>query len=291
MPSVAIDEDICTFVQRPFIRALVHRLTPTAVTPNQVTLLRALLGVASGLLLATGTPQLLGLSALCLILSGILDGVDGQLAAAKGCASLSGRILDGAADVLVFGAMQIGIYCHARPLLEEAGWAGDGGLALVVLAVSVLQLIGFNFWDYHKNRMRRLTGDRRGTVHRPRAVQELLQQGGAAPRRVMLRAYLGYCRIQALLSRDQRPIRVWPSDGPEAALAGRALRPVARGWSYLGQTTSETVFATVVLIAAFYPLFTSYFLLGLMILLPPYIVAMRIWTVAVDGRLRAAGII
>ena len=54
MPSVTIDEDICTYVQRPFVKAFVRRLTPTAVTPNQVTLLRALLGVLSAALLATG---------------------------------------------------------------------------------------------------------------------------------------------------------------------------------------------------------------------------------------------
>jgi len=69
MRFVTIDEDIYTYVQRPFVRAFVRRLTPTAVTPNQITLLRALLGIASGVLLATGTPPFLVLSALCLVLS------------------------------------------------------------------------------------------------------------------------------------------------------------------------------------------------------------------------------
>ena len=294
MRFVTIDEDICVYVQKPFVMAFVRRLTPTAVTPNQITLLRALLGVASGILLATGKPSLFMLSAMCLILSGILDGVDGQLAAAKGCASLSGRVLDGAADAVVFIAMQVGIYTHIGPQLAAAGWAswaGSGGLLMLVVAATLVQLVGFNFWDYHKNRMRRLTGDRRGAVHRPEEVRDLMRQGGPGRRRLVLRAYLAYCRVQSFLSRDRGPIAAWPSDTPEAAFAARALRPLVRGWSYLGQATGETGYALVVLGAVFLPLVTWYYLFGLLIVLPPYIVTMRIWTVAVDRRLRAAGVI
>jgi len=291
MPSVAIDEDICTFVQRPFIRAFVRRLTPTAVTPNQVTMLRALLGVASGALFATGTPPLMVLSAFSLILSGILDGVDGQLAVAKGCASLSGRILDGAADGVVFVAMQVGIYIYLRPHLGEFGWTGDGALALLVVSVSVLQLIGFNFWDYYRNRLRRLTGDGRGTLHTPQAVHDMLEQDGVGSSRFLLRAYLAYCRIQSILSRDRRGVGIWPSDAPEAAAAGRALGPVVRGWSYLGQTNGEAIFSVVILVAIFHPPVAWYFLLGLLILLPPYIVTLRIWTAVADGRLRTSGVV
>lgn len=291
MPSVAFDEDICTFVQRPFIKAFVRRLTPTAVTPNQVTLMRAMLGMVSGILLATGVSPLMALAALCVIVSGILDGVDGQLAVAKGCTSLSGRILDGAADGVVFLAMQVGIYFYLRLHLGDLGWLGDGTLALLVVSVSVLQLIGFNFWDYHRNRLRRLTGDSRGTLHTPEAVHDMLQQEGAGRRRFLLRAYLAYCRIQSVLSRDRHGVDSWPAEAPEAAAAGRVLGPVVRGWSFLGQTNSEAVFSVVILFAIFHPPVAWYFLIGLLILLPPYIVTMRIWTAVADRRLRTAGAI
>jgi phosphatidylglycerophosphate synthase len=291
MRSGAIDEDICIYVQRPLVVAFVRRLTQSAVTPNQITLLRALLGVIGGALLATGRPSFLIASALCLILSGILDAVDGQLAAAKGCASLSGRIFDGVADAVVFTAMQIGLYYHVRAQLSEIAWVGEGGFVLLVVVASVLQLVGFNYWDYHKNRTRQLTGDPRGVVHRPETVRDLLWQGGNGAQRMMLLCYLAYCRFQSFLARDRRPIRAWPSTAPEAAIAGRTLRSLVRGWSYLGQATNETILAFAVLGAVLNPLFTWYFLLGLLVVLPPYIVVMRIWSAAVEGRLRAAGVI
>ena len=69
MPSVTIDEDICIYVQRPFVTAFVRRLTPTAVTPNQITLLRALLGGAFFGLIAiiggVGLYRLLNLARRC----------------------------------------------------------------------------------------------------------------------------------------------------------------------------------------------------------------------------------
>lgn len=65
------------FIHPPVENALVRLLLPTPVTPNMVTLLTALLGVAAIWLFAVGKPWwALGL----VLLVGPLDGVDGKLA-------------------------------------------------------------------------------------------------------------------------------------------------------------------------------------------------------------------
>jgi phosphatidylglycerophosphate synthase len=288
MRSAAIDEAVCIYAQRPFAMVFVRRLASTSVTPNQVSVLRAAFGVLGGALLATGVPAFLVLAAVCLILTGFLDSVDGELAAAKGCASFSGRIFDGLADGLVYLAIQVGIYFQVSGHLA----AGDrGGLILALVAVSLLQLVAFNMWDFHKSRARRVTGNGRGTAHRPQAVRELLRGADTRSARFVLRGYLGYCCIQTFLVRDRRRTRIWPSDTAEAAFAERALRPIVRGWSILGQATYEAVVALAALVAVFYPLCLWVFVLGLLIVLPVYVVAMCIWTAAVDRRLHEAGIV
>jgi phosphatidylglycerophosphate synthase len=65
------------FIHPPIENALVRLLAPTAVTPNMVTLLTAVVGIGAGVAFATG---LLWTGLILALITGPLDGVDGKLA-------------------------------------------------------------------------------------------------------------------------------------------------------------------------------------------------------------------
>jgi phosphatidylglycerophosphate synthase len=72
--------DFPALVHAPIEKSLVSRLCRTAITPNQITLLTALLGLAVTFLYADGY---LWTGVLLALVIGILDGVDGKLARLK----------------------------------------------------------------------------------------------------------------------------------------------------------------------------------------------------------------
>jgi phosphatidylglycerophosphate synthase len=78
--------------------AISRRLMRLPITPNQVTVLAGLLGVACGLLASVGGYWPMLLAALGFQLNSILDGIDGEIARAKLLESRLGQWLDTLAD-------------------------------------------------------------------------------------------------------------------------------------------------------------------------------------------------
>lgn len=101
--SDSSDEPVNIYLQRPIAGAIVFVLYRTPITPNQLTLISTLFGIAGGLLLAQflplGEPSLLW-SALCFYLKDIFDSADGQLARAKQQFSRRGRFYDSLGDFI-----------------------------------------------------------------------------------------------------------------------------------------------------------------------------------------------
>ena len=108
---------------------LVYPLRHSAVTPNHLTTVRLLTGVAACVLFATGDPGLVNVGALCFALSGFFDHADGELARITGKTSRSGHYYDLAsdavADILLFAGIGIGLM-H--------GALGTGALFMGILA-------------------------------------------------------------------------------------------------------------------------------------------------------------
>lgn len=105
-----VEELVDEYIHRPLARRIVDVLVHTPITPNQVTLVAALIGVVAGVLLglSAGHPlRLLG-AGLLLFASVVLDCCDGQLARRKKISSTYGAILDGLGDYAVGISMGIG---------------------------------------------------------------------------------------------------------------------------------------------------------------------------------------
>jgi len=120
-------------------RRLVKPLQHTAVTPNHLTSVRLLFGIAAACAFARGGYAWMNGGALLLVISNFLDHTDGELARISGKSSRIGHwydlISDIAVTVLLFTAIGVGVGTRSVTVL------GVSPLALGVLSGSAVALI------------------------------------------------------------------------------------------------------------------------------------------------------
>jgi len=129
-------------VERPISLAISRRLAASAVTPNQMTLISVVIGLASAPLFLSPLGRWQTLGALLLLAHSILDGCDGELARLRFQETRWGGLLDFWGDNVVHSAV---FACMS------VGWSRtDGGMLPVLLGVSaVLGTLGsasFVYW-------------------------------------------------------------------------------------------------------------------------------------------------
>jgi len=94
------DELINIYLQRPLASLVTRAVYFTTVTPNQITVIATLFGIAGGIFLGVQDAHLTS-AAICFYLKDIFDSADGQLARAKQLYSRHGRFLDSIGDYIV----------------------------------------------------------------------------------------------------------------------------------------------------------------------------------------------
>ncbi|CAD6538117.1 hypothetical protein LMG28727_03547 [Paraburkholderia kirstenboschensis] len=120
-------------------RRLVTPLINTRVTPNHLTTLRLLIGVAGALCLARGGFAWVNAGAALIVLSNFVDHTDGELARISGKSSRIGHFYDLASDALVTVMLFIGMGVGAGAsniggLTVAPGWLGAvAGIAVAVI--------------------------------------------------------------------------------------------------------------------------------------------------------------
>jgi phosphatidylglycerophosphate synthase len=119
--KIAFDEAIA--------RVIVRKLAPLGVSPNLVTTLVLLLGIAAGLMLASGERWAMHLGAGLFMAAMLFDHVDGNLARATGKTSKFGHYYDHVAMATTYTAMFIGVGVG-----HSQGFLGLYALPLGVLA-------------------------------------------------------------------------------------------------------------------------------------------------------------
>jgi len=124
--------------------ALSRALVRTAITPNVITALSLLVGLAGAVLLANTTVWMAELGSLLLWASAIFDGCDGEVARLRLLTSAFGARFDMATDdaihLATFGAVVIHVH-RGRPDLSLTGPAVSFLLGIMVSMVSVWWLI------------------------------------------------------------------------------------------------------------------------------------------------------
>ena len=154
-------------------RWVVGLLYPTSVTPNQITFLSLVSGLASAAFYISGIPDALVWGAVFLYGKVFLDNVDGNLARVRGTASRFGRFLDSLTDFGVTFLVYIAVtLVMVRPTGEPGYWV----LGLLGMVACFMQSTFFVFYlvnytsrvgSYEKNRV-----DERVTIEDRVSVKE-----------------------------------------------------------------------------------------------------------------------
>ncbi len=129
-------------VQRPWdarlARWLITPLKGTWVTPNHLTTVRLVVGLAAAVAFMPGTYRWSILAALMLVLSNFLDHTDGELARLTGKTSRFGHLYDLASDalitILLFVAIGVGVGARSGEVFEIPP-AAIGAIAGVAVAL------------------------------------------------------------------------------------------------------------------------------------------------------------
>lgn len=221
-----VEEWVDQRIHRPLARRVVALLVRTPITPNQVTLLSALVGVAAALAVARGAHEArwCAIGGVLLFVSVVLDCCDGQLARARQVSSTYGAILDGVADYVVGASIGIGAgYFMATVHHSRWYWL----LALAGIASSAVQSALF---DHAKTRyLARVGGGYSEREEDPTRLAAERQRAWRERRlkdALLLAVYLQYSRAQ------QSALRIPPAADPVAHRAAHAGR--MRAWTWLG---------------------------------------------------------
>ncbi len=131
-------------------RRLILPLKDTWVTPNHLTTVRLVVGIAAALAFIPGAYGWSNLGALLLILSNFLDHTDGELARVSGKSSRIGHVYDLASDafvtILLFIAIGVGVGAKSGVALEippaVLGAVAGGSIALIFFLRMRIERVG-----------------------------------------------------------------------------------------------------------------------------------------------------
>lgn len=229
------------------------------LTPTQVTIIGAVVGVAGGALLYSEGLGLVGVA--LLIAHGLIDSADGQLARRTGQVSELGRVLDGVAGYLTHAAMFIAI---------GLGHMHRGGSSLILISMflaGIASIIHAQFYDHHRTVYGAIVRQGRVRRNEPAKVSGWLRG-----------PYEWYSAMQRLLIESHAEV--------EAAVQTRAageivsaedrqryrarFRRLVRGWNWLGDNPRR--YATAVFVCIGRP-----DLLFAFILVPMNLTCLALW--------------
>jgi phosphatidylglycerophosphate synthase len=157
LKPLEVEEPIDVWVHRPPAYVLARILLPTPVSPNAVTVCSILLGIAAGIaIFVSHAPWHLPMAGALVFASAVFDCADGQLARLRKSSSAFGRMLDGAADLVVSSVVVLGSMWLIARKFTEPTW-----LCVLVIALALLTTVTGSFhttmYDQYKNVFLRLT--------------------------------------------------------------------------------------------------------------------------------------
>lgn len=229
---VEVEEGLDLILFRPLAYGLVKLVQPTSITPNQITFVSLVSGLASAACFWQGTPAFFLWGAILLFLTNVFDCADGMLARVRGTSSLTGYLFDGLVDyttnTTVFIAVLHGLYVYS------------GHLAFIWL-VGVPAGLVYAWWCAMVDRFRNEWLDKvYGRRRDPKLeLAGMRQQAADFPRgthrwdRILIWAYGLYVK---LWYSAPAPQAVCPGEGVPLEAWMRARKPVMQAAVFLGPT-------------------------------------------------------
>src|SRR5689334_16474802 len=152
-----VEETIDVYVHRPIAYVLARAMFPLPISPDAVTGLSILAGIASAVSLLASFPHHLQVGGLLLFFSAVLDCADGQLARMRKTSSVFDRMLDGTADLITVAAVAPASLWVMWCQLTIPLWV-KGTVLLVTCIAVVTTSFHSTMYDHYKNVFLRLTG-------------------------------------------------------------------------------------------------------------------------------------
>jgi phosphatidylglycerophosphate synthase len=218
-----IEELADVYFFRPFGMVFARAAHGVGLSATTVTFIGTAVGVAGGALLARPESAFAGF--LVLVLHGVLDSSDGQLARMTNTSSDFGRMMDGIGGYVTHTAIYLGILASA--LVRGSGW-NVGWLCGLAAAANVVHA---QMYDYHRNAWVSIVA--KGEPTRP--VFDSLRSGVVGVYESMQRALAGlHPTVEALIATRQQDGHVIEEDRQRYR---RCFYWPVRGWNLLGDNT------------------------------------------------------
>ncbi len=274
-----IEELVDVYFFRRLGYLVAHAARLVRLTPNAVSIAAAAIGVAGGILLYW--PHLAPLGFLLLVLHGIVDSADGQLARMTNNTSEIGRILDGVSGYVTHTAIFLAIALGS--IAAGASW----WVLVLAAAAGASAAIQAQLYDYHRDSYARCAI--RGVIPHTRAVPPGPRRTGvpalltdlASRYETAQRRLAGvHPEVEGALARRSEAGQVRADD--RVRYRARFYWPV-RGWNALGDNVRRYAIGILALVQ---PL--DLFLLFVLIPMNVVLIALWMWQYRSDRRFLAA---
>lgn len=266
MPEVEEIFDLIFY--RPLAFVFVKTIYKFPVTPNQITLLSMIIGLLAAWQFSLGTTEAMIIAGLFLIISNILDCVDGQLARLQKSGTLLGRVIDGIADYIVGVAIfvSIGIGLSAQGFVS---W-------LMVIFTGASSALHAMFFDHYQSEFISVVRAEKNFPEKEieqftTEVQLMRSNNRGGVKILLLALYLRYLAFQRNASIKSEAHYYIPD------IYRKENSLMIRLWSFLGPTTNRTILILCAFAGSIDLYFRIILVIGNLWLITSYLLQRRIY--------------
>ena len=231
LKTVEAEEILDLYIFRPVSYILVKLVYNTSITPNILSVIALIFGIAAGALYATGNISYAYIGAVCYFMCNTFDCADGQLARLKGNGTKLGRAVDGFVDYIA----SIVIYVA---LMFWLGFThGNWGYAVIIsLLAGISTALQSFYFDYYRNLyLHHVYGHVNDISSELKEFEEekenIKKRNGSFIELMLINNYLKYTSLQAKLMKTKFNIIASPEE------FRRYNKSILRLWSWNGSTT------------------------------------------------------
>ena len=204
----------------------------TPMTPNGVTVIAMIFGIATGLFYMKGEPFTTSIAGILYLIATLLDCTDGQLARMKGVSSKFGRILDGLCDYVTGIAVFVGIAIgYSGVFYTVPIWWG-----LVILA-AISNILQAALTDIYRSRFITWTSGQAQSLKDEHTKFEENYHSKKKFDRLIYSLYSMYLHLNMKMSPSESRTRK-TMDHKELI---RKNKPLVRAWSVIGPSTRVSI--------------------------------------------------
>ena len=205
LKDISIEEPLHLYLFRPVAFVLVKLIYRFPLTPNQISFLSMITGIASGIFFFFGDATSFLYGGLLYGFAYILDCVDGMVARLKKTGTPVGRIIDGAGDYV----NSVAVYTGFALGLARAGYELPASPYLLVALAGASFILHSIIVDYYRKEFMAHALGKANSVREDiklssSRLEKLKQDKGKHFEKLLLRMYIKYSNIQIIKTPKKR---------------------------------------------------------------------------------------